>query len=584
MRRAVVSVFAVLIVIGAMLLPALFGSFDDSESDAAAETAVITNYTADFEVDADGDMSATETLDVDFPLSKHGIFRFFDIADPADSHIRYVPENIRVTRDGSSDGVDLSTERGGRYVVAKIGRADVSLSGSHRYVITYDVDGVLSDPINGARGSQFYWNLIPGGWRMPITKATLRATTPTPPQDTRCAVGAGSDAGCQASTSGNTLTVTTGSLEPNTPVTVQTALSTAAPGQKSLPWSLPFDPVFGRSVPLAIVFALLAVVAGVVSWLLARSVREPPPAYPLMYGPPEGMGPAQGAYVLTEKISDDMYAATMLELGEKGVAEIADVDGAWTITGRDGDVSRLDSVTAQTATTLGITPGQSFSAQPGDVEGGKALKAARARFDSSVTSWSQATGLMQVKGIGSIGAFLVIGAALGAGYLFFFSPFHMSLIGLPLAIFAVFALPLAAPEAKTFRTKKGREAWSHIGGFRRVLGTASSEARFDFSGRKELYTQYIPWAVAFGVAEVWAAKYRIEVGEDPPTPSYFGAGHGYAAGYGLASMSNFSADFNSSVSSAISAYQATQTTSSSSGGGGGFSGGGGGGGGGGGSW
>ena len=67
---------------------------------------------------------------------------------------------------------------------------------------------------------------------------------------------------------------------------------------------------------------------------------------------------------------------------------------------------------------------------------------------------------------------------------------------------------------------------------------------------------------------------------EPPTPSYFGPGYtGFYAGSAIGSMVD---DFDSTVSSAISSYQATQSSSSS--GGGGFSGGGGGGGAGGGSW
>jgi uncharacterized membrane protein len=133
--------------------------------------------------------------------------------------------------------------------------------------------------------------------------------------------------------------------------------------------------------------------------------------------------------------------------------------------------------------------------------------------------------------------------------------------------------------AGTIRTQSGRELWSRVGGFYRVLSTDSAEARFDFSGRKELYTAYLPWAVAFGCADTWAKKYKIETGEEPPVPLYYA--------YAGASTQNFADsmvhDFNSTVSSAISSYEATQS-SSSSGGGGGFSGGGGGGGGGGGSW
>ena len=70
--------------------------------------------------------------------------------------------------------------------------------------------------------------------------------------------------------------------------------------------------------------------------------------------------------------------------------------------------------------------------------------------------------------------------------------------------------------AGTKRTRQGRDLWSRIGGFHRVLSTPSSQDRFDFSGRQELYTAYIPWAVAFGCADEWAAKYRTETGAEPP--------------------------------------------------------------------
>lgn len=133
--------------------------------------------------------------------------------------------------------------------------------------------------------------------------------------------------------------------------------------------------------------------------------------------------------------------------------------------------------------------------------------------------------------------------------------------------------------AGTKRTGPGRDLWSRLGGFRRILSTPSSIARFDFSGRKELYTAYLPWAVAFGCAEEWAKKYRVETGEEPPVPAYFG---GYTGAHTGNYVSSMVGSFDSAVSSAISSYEATQRSSSS--GGGGFSGGGGGGGGGGGSW
>ncbi len=127
----------------------------------------------------------------------------------------------------------------------------------------------------------------------------------------------------------------------------------------------------------------------------------------------------------------------------------------------------------------------------------------------------------------------------------------------------------------------GRDLWSRVGGFHRVLSTPSSQERFDFSGREELYTAYVPWAVAFGCADEWAAKYRTEMGTEPPAPSLLRPRvRRRVAGQLRRPMVD---DFSSTVDSAISSYEATQKRSSS-GGGGGFSGGGGGGGGGGGSW
>jgi uncharacterized membrane protein YgcG len=122
-----------------------------------------------------------------------------------------------------------------------------------------------------------------------------------------------------------------------------------------------------------------------------------------------------------------------------------------------------------------------------------------------------------------------------------------------------------------------------------MLATSSGEARFDFSGRKDLYTAYIPWAVAFGCADEWAKKYRTETGETPPLPGYAAAGVGGASSITPAAMT---ASFGAAVGAAIGAYSASISTSSSSSSsgssfsssGGGFSGGGGGGGGGGGSW
>jgi uncharacterized membrane protein len=541
------------------------------------DDATITDYVADFVVAKDGRLSVTETLSVSYPGFKHGIFRFFDLHDPNDSHVRLRPQNISVTRDGQSEQYEVLNEGRGRYRDVKIGSASTTISGDHVYVIRYTIEGVLAP---AGDGSQFYWNLIPGGWRLPIERARLTVHLPSEAQHVQCAVGVNATGGCEAKAGGkNGFVVNTGRLERNTPVTVKTHLDIAAPARERSAWPVRFDPVLGRSTIALIALLIVAAFAAWMGLLLAAQTRERNPQYPLMYAPPDGLGPAQANYLFTERVDNDDFVASIMQTAQMGATRLDRTEG-WTITdtGEADAWQKLDPVSAYAAQVLGVQGG-SFTADT-SVSAGKLLKSALSSFNSATKDWARQNGLMTTAGFGSLGGILVTLAILATVFLALFNPLNISVIALVPGLFAVFAFELLRSGSGTKRTAAGRELWSRIGGFRRVLATPSSEQRFEFSGRKELYTAYIPWAVAFGVADEWAEKYRLEMGEEPPMPSYVTSGFAYGTVGFAASMAD---DFSTTVSSAISAYEATQS-SSSSGGGGGFSGGGGGGGGGGGSW
>jgi uncharacterized membrane protein YgcG len=566
---------ALLLLAGLVLFPAIrWPSLGGVERD----TATITRYVADATVAEDGRIVVTETLRVSYPDYKHGLFRFFDVQDPSDSHVRLVPRDIQVTRDGQAEPFELLHEGKGRYLDVKIGSASTTMTGEHTYVIRYAVPGALGSTADGK--ADFYWNLIGAGWRLPIQASRLTVHLPARAGPVQCAVGQGATSGCTARPTGDGFVVETGALDVNTPVTVRTTLAMAAPDRGRLPWPQRFDPVLGSSVIGLLLLLVVAAFAGLMGELTARGTREPKPAYPLMYAPPDGIGPAQAKYLFTETIGKEAFVASIMQTAEKGATRLDHSDG-WTIsdTGQAAGWQQLDPVSAYAAQVLGV-PGGSFTADPSSVSAGKKLKSALSDFDGSVRGWARQNGLMVPAGLGSFGGILVVLAILLTLFLGIINPFDLSVLALVPGLFAVFAIELLRPGASTKRTQAGRDLWSRIGGFRRILSTPSAEDRFDFSGRKDLYTAYIPWAVAFGVADQWAEKYRIETGEEPPLPAYVGAGYGYTGGSFASAMAD---DFSSTVSSAISAYQATQT-SSSSGGGGGFSGGGGGGGGGGGSW
>ena len=585
-----------LVVLGIVLgFPAL--SFTGDPADAAREAAeaaaeeptTITSYEAAFDLAEDGDLGVVETITVDFPIApdRRGIFRFWDRLDTAAPHARREAEDIEVTFDGGPVEVDEFTEQARRFTVAKVGSEnEIVEPGEHVYEISYRIPGVIEpgdDDETEAR-SQFYWQLVPAGWLQDIERSRITVDLPAAAaDDVQCVVGLGEGRPCEVQGAGtDRLVVETGAIENNTPVTVLVGLDipTPPPG-KEVPWTGRWDPVLGTSPLLLGLVVLLSVAGAVVTAVLARRTYERDPQFPLMYAPPEGIGPAQAAFLLREDVDRRTYVATLLHAAERGVLDLRRDGEVWALTDRAGDGPEnwhaLDEVTRGVCRIAG-GDGATFVADPRDVGAGKELKSAISSFEEDTEAWAVRSGNFTKQPLNSLMLVVVVLCAAAAVANSIWNPFGMSALGLLPGLVAVAGVPFLSTGADTQRTRQGRDLWSRVGGFHRVLSTSSSQQRFEFSGREELYTAYVPWAAAFGCADVWAEKFRTEMGHEPPGPAYIG---GYYGGY-AAGADAIVRDFDHTLDSAIDAYDATQKSSSS--GGGGFSGGGGGGGGGGGSW
>ena len=351
-----------------------------------------------------------------------------------------------------------------------------------------------------------------------------------------------------------------------------------SPGQHTLPWTCRFDPVFGRSLPAAIVFAVLALLAAVAGFLLGRSVREPNPPYPLMYAPPEGMGPAQGAYLLTERINDEMYAATLLQMGDRGMATIERTPSGWTLLGANGDGRLVDEVDRpRPPPMLGV--GRAGRSPPTDaVAAGKQMQGAR-QLRRRRRGWARQNGLITTAGLGASAGSGVLAVLLASFLGFVWNPLSMSVLALIPGCSRSFACRCSAGRGHERTRSRSRAVVAH-----RWLPPDAGHA----VGRGPLRLLR-PQGALHGVHPLgggvrlrrqWAEKYRIETGEEPPLPSTTPALRGC---YGAAASSAMS-----TTSPPPSARRSPPTRPPRArrrgGGGGGFSGGGGGGGGGGGSW
>src|SRR5215212_268618 len=143
--RILLRALALVVAAGVLFTPALFALVPTTETVSGPDPVRISDYTADYVVTADGDLVAKEQITAEFPGGRHGIFRFWDLTDPSDRHVRLIPKGIKVELDGGSVPFDLQWKKGRHFRVAKIGDPDSFVApGTHVYTITYRIDGALA--------------------------------------------------------------------------------------------------------------------------------------------------------------------------------------------------------------------------------------------------------------------------------------------------------------------------------------------------------------------------------------------------------------------------------------------------------
>lgn len=196
--------FLILFTAIGLLWPMIFSS--PNSSTQAADPAIFQKFQADFVVDSSGNAAVTQTIAVRFPVSRRGIFEFFDVADRANPGVRYVPTVTSVTRNGqpeqwAKDGQGTTTPS------IKIGNENTFLTpGVYTYQIKYTLPGVIS-PITAGQSTQFnsnsggaptgnsedqsafYFNVIGQGWNVPIQEAEVNIQLPSVVTSIGCTAG-----------------------------------------------------------------------------------------------------------------------------------------------------------------------------------------------------------------------------------------------------------------------------------------------------------------------------------------------------------------------------------------------------------
>ncbi|MDF2584407.1 MAG: rane protein, partial [Mycobacterium sp.] len=400
----------VLIAFG-LLWPVVFGATPSGGGDGAADPVVISDYTAHYTVDADGDLDAVETITGEFPVGRHGIFRHWDVTNQNSPKVRQVPQIQSILWDGEPAPYQLLWEGRERFRVAKIGSPDSTLDpGSHVFEIRYTIPGVLDPGIVGA-GKQFgdstgavdaptvfFWNVIAPAWNNEIDNVDITVTLPEPVLGAQCSVGFGRGAACSDLTvDGNTVRLAAQGLPPHTPVTLRAGVDMPTPPRAELPWTYHWDRVLGQSTTQVAVLVLLTLLGAATAILWARSTLERPPGFPIQYAPPPGLGPVQTEYIRTETVPESGLTATLFHLAERKLIELRQLDKhAWNVTGtaQPGAWADIDPVGVAVGSALKVIgPGAEFKARKSATSGEK-LKRAKIDMAGAVRRWATDEGLI----------------------------------------------------------------------------------------------------------------------------------------------------------------------------------------------
>lgn len=179
MKRFWLSAFFIII---------LLSSFLFFPQKASAE--VIRSFDTEITAHKDGTMDIKENIVYDFENeSKHGIYRNIPLVSKVGELYRVIKIDFKeILRDGQSE--EFTNQSDSSQASVKIGRANLTISGSHVYTISYKVENGIGS--NFADHDEIYWNVTGNGWRVPILEASAKISTDfgAEPDKATCFTGA----------------------------------------------------------------------------------------------------------------------------------------------------------------------------------------------------------------------------------------------------------------------------------------------------------------------------------------------------------------------------------------------------------
>jgi len=503
----------------------------------AAGPALASNNFLSFDqqirVGSDSALTVQETINVNLPDQRHGIFR--------DLPVKYQtpdgdPFNLRVkvvsVSDDSGNSLPYVVSQQNGVEDVRIGDPNVYVTGRQTYILTYTVSRAL---LYLSDQDQLYWNVIGASWGdlgIPDeTSATviLPGNVAAAQLKTSCftAIGSTTPGGCENKTADNAAQFSVSGTKPLTIVVgwPKGIVAVPAPTQQIKDWLADNWIVFWPLIVFAGMFLL---------WF--KKGRDPKPEGPLVvsYEPPEKATPAELGVLFDERTDAKDITATIIHLAVKGYLNIIESPKKNSLIPSSSYVFELNKLAPQDATLTnyeqGIINGLfGVGASVGDQVDVSSLQnsfyavanVAKAQMDAAAVArgwFVKSPTAVRAVYMGAGIAYLVLVA-------FFLYNALVAAFGTsgPVAAVALFlpgAIILFFGYFMPARTLKGTEAYAQALGFKEYLSKAE-KYRLKWDEKVNIFEAYLPYAMIFGVVDKWSKAFE---GIDKQPPSWYRGG------------------------------------------------------------
>lgn len=545
-------------------------------------------------ISQDGVADITETIEYDFTTTpRHGIERYYELSsrEPGGKYYNLNFKLLSITQDGRIAKYSDTTKDSAYYI--RVGDANATITGVHRYVIKYKVWPVVrQDP----DGDYINYDVTGNDWSVPIAKASATITLPSgvSATATRCYTGAAgsTEQACEISSSGSTVTAATlaafgpaegftiNVLTPSESFTQYLTASDkpANPGAATAFW------LYSIGIGLGLIIIAIGAFVRLMKWLAKRR-SEQAETIVAQYEPPDGLLPAEMGVLEDLKLTMVEVTATIIDLAVKGYLKIRHIKGTndYEFVILKQDFAGLQDYEQELMKMFNDAAAQRKSEKVLPVKNLDRARSSRiiAQVYNQIDAHLRGKHFYKKK---------ISGSTKGAGagviiLLAFIMPFIFGFWAFLWLAFPIISIIVAVAVANTpgHLTKKGYNQWAKVEGLKLFL-TVAEKDRLKFHDapdkNPELFSKLLSSAIALRVEKDWAKQFEgMDLGKldwyddyNAITPIY------------MASILNDS--LSTSLANSFSPPASSGGVGSSSGGfsGGGFSGGGSFGGGGGGDW